>query len=104
MSNTKKVSGFFTKPLQGAWFKYFKKVIMGYVPVEPVTIEDSKMKERDEEHKKGHDSLILRVLKSNQVSSKHGKDHVGKSNVTWADVVSSRKQGPSEQNLQYTKL
>ena len=77
---------------------------MGYVPVKPVAIEDTKMKERDEGHKKGHNSLILCALQSNQVSSKHGKGHVGEPNVTWANVVSSRGQGPSEQVLQYTKL
>ena len=64
---------------------------MGYVPVEPVAIEDTKMKKRDEEHKKVHDSLILRALQSNQLSNKHGKEHVRNSNVTWADVVSKRK-------------
>ena len=57
----------------------------------------------DEKHKKEHNLLILRALKSDRVSSKHGKDHVGKSNVTWADVVSGRGQGPSDQVLQYTR-
>ena len=45
----------------------------------------------DEEHKKAHDSLILRALQSNQLSNKHEEEHVGNSNVTWADVVSNRK-------------
>ena len=38
----KMLADFFTKPLQGAWFKYFKRIIMGHVPVEPVTIEVTK--------------------------------------------------------------
>ena len=76
---------------------------MGYVPVELVTNEDMIMKELDEKHKKEHNLLILRALERDQVSSKHGKDHVGKSNVTWADVVSGKGQGPSDQVLQYTR-
>ena len=97
------LADFFTKPLQGAWFKYFKKIVMGHVPVKPVTFEDTKMKERDEKHKKGQNLLILRALESNRVSNEHEKNHVGKSNVTWADVVSGRGQGPSDQVLQYTR-
>ena len=49
------------------------------------------MEVTDEEHKKAHDSLILRALQSNQLSNKHEEEHVGNSNVTWADVVSNRK-------------
>ena len=49
----KMLADFFTKPLQGAWFKYFKEIVMGRVPVKPVTLKDTKMKERDEKHKKG---------------------------------------------------
>ena len=45
----------------------------------------------DEGHKKGHNSLILRALQSNQLGNKHEEEHVGNSNVTWADVVSNRK-------------
>ena len=61
------------------------------------------MKGRDEKHKKGQNLLILRALKSNQASNEHCKDHVEKSNTTWANVVSGKGQGPSDQVLQYTR-
>ena len=55
------------------------------------SFEDMMVIGSDEEHKKGHNSLILRALQSNQLSNKHEEEHVGNSNVTWADVVSNRK-------------
>ena len=64
---------------------------MGHVPAKPVTIESIKMKERDEKHKKGDNSLILRALNSKQVDSGHNKDEVKEPKVTWAELVSGKK-------------
>ena len=54
-------------------------------------------------HKKEQNLLILRALKSNLGSKEYAKDHVEKSNITWADVVSGKGQGPSDQVLQSTR-
>ena len=65
---------------------------MGHVPTKPVTIESTKMKERDEKHEKGHNSLILGALNSKQVSTEHHRDEVKEPKMTWAELVSGKKK------------
>ena len=36
---------FFTKPLQGKLFRFFRNVVMDYVPIQDVIFDDIKMKE-----------------------------------------------------------
>jgi len=40
------LADFFTKPLQGELFRFFRNIIMGYVSVTDLFNEDSKIKER----------------------------------------------------------
>ena len=37
---------FFTKPLQGNWFRFFRAILMGYVSIEEIIENAIEMKER----------------------------------------------------------
>ena len=40
------LADFFTKPLQGNLFRFFRDILMGYVSIEEIIKDDIKMKER----------------------------------------------------------
>ena len=41
----KMLADFFTKPLQGILFKFFKDIIMGYVSIDDLTVDTNGIKE-----------------------------------------------------------
>ena len=43
---TKNLADFFTKPLQGNLFRFFRDILMGYVSIEEIIKDDIEMKER----------------------------------------------------------
>ena len=40
------LADFFTKPLQGNLFRFFRDILMGYVSIEEIITNDIEMKER----------------------------------------------------------
>ena len=42
----KMLADFFTKPLQGNLFRFFRDILMGYVSIEEIIKDDIEMKER----------------------------------------------------------
>ena len=43
---TKMLADFFTNPLQGNLFRFFRDILMGYVSIEEIIKDDIEMKER----------------------------------------------------------
>ena len=75
------LADFFTKPLQGALFRKFRDVILGYRHVNTLTeFVDTAAQERVGERPADGDST----------ASKDKKDIVQKKEVSWADVVAGR--------------
>ena len=52
---------FFTKPLQGQLFQFFRNIIMGYVPAHQVITVNPEMKERVENLGKYKTELISKM-------------------------------------------
>ncbi|KAI2502074.1 Reverse transcriptase (RNA-dependent DNA polymerase) [Fragilaria crotonensis] len=79
------LADFFTKPLQGAQFRRFRDVILGYRHVDSLRRDpNASIEERVEERRiDAHDSAPAR--NTSPLDEVSGKDHA--SRTTWADVV-----------------
>ena len=98
------LADFFTKPLQGALFRKFRDVILGYKHVNTLTeTVESAAQERVEERPADGDSATSEIK----------EDSVQPKRVSWADVVAGRtvknthashaKSNKSPQRLTFTK-
>ena len=67
------LADFFTKPLQGELFRFFRNIIMGYVSVTDLFNEDSKIKERVGKWEKYKNGLISNIDKNEDTDNKKVK-------------------------------
>jgi hypothetical protein len=75
------LADFFTKPLQGALFRKFRDVILGYKHIDTLTgFVDAVAQERVGERPTDNDST----------ASEYGKNMIQQKKVSWADVVAGR--------------
>ena len=70
---TKMLADFFTKPLQGELFRFFRNIIMGYVSVTDLFNEDGKIKERVGKWEKYKNGLISNIEKNEDTDNKKVK-------------------------------
>ena len=90
------LADYFTKPLNGRLFKYFRDIIMGYIPIrELIEKTRSKMKERVENKEK----LVSKVV-SNDIKSNHAKI-VERQKMTYAEAVKMQNRECMEEMKQH---
>ena len=67
----KMLADFFTKPLQGELYRYFRNIIMGYTPISDLITEVLKIKERVEKNAKWqkYDKKLICKINENNLNS-----------------------------------
>ena len=78
------LADYFTKPLQGNLFKFYKEIVMGWVPPKDIISAAVEMKERVGKSAKYDEKLISNI--SRDIYSENTAD----APKSWADVVKNR--------------
>ena len=63
------LADFFTKPLQGELFRFFRNIIMGYVSITDLFSENDEIKERVGNWEKYKNGLISNIDKNSSIAS-----------------------------------
>ena len=69
------LADFFTKPLKGTLFKFFKDVIMGYVSIQQLTTGTNEIKEHVEKPK--NENELICVDSAGNTKKEHGEQKKG---------------------------
>ena len=72
----KMLADFFTKPLQGSLFRFFRDIIMGYTSITEILDEHPKIKERVENLKNYKSEILNKV-----------EDHIKRNNIRTKEYV-----------------
>ena len=80
----KMLADFFTKPLQGELYRYFRNIIMGYSPITDLITEVLKIKERVEKNAKWHKYEKKLICEINEINpnSRHPSKKVSRDENT----------------------
>ena len=99
------LADFFTKPLQGALFRFFRDIIMGYTSITDILDDHPKIKERVEKWKKYKYAIISNIDKRTDENNVRTSKYVESSNdetINTQDTISTSNDD-TRRNSTYVK-